>query len=1445
MLRRTIAVAAAALVAATAVTATPGAAGAADPKPEVDRQVLAELAANGHAGFLVYLRDRADLSGTKKMRDADAKATQVYRTLTATADSSQRDLRADLDAKKASYRPFWISNAIWVDGDRSTLDLVTGHAEVEKVVPSRTVPRVQPVSTAPAAGKDAIEWGLTNVQAPKVWSDFGVRGEGIVVASIDGGVQYQHPALVGKYRGNLGDGSFDHNYNWFDPSHQCATAAPCDAPDGHGTHTMGTMIGDDGAGNQIGVAPGAKWITARGCETDTCSDAALLASGQWMVAPTDLNNLTPRPDLHPDVVNNSWGGPGGDRWYDDIVNAWLAAGIFPVFASGNSGPRCGSAESPGDFAGAYSVGAYDSTNRVASFSSRGSASASEIKPNISAPGVAVRSSVPDGYATFNGTSMAAPHVSGAVALMWSAAPSLKGDIAATRQLLDDTATDTEDLSCGGTTDDNQVYGEGRLNAFAAVEAAPRGPVGRITGAVTDSGGGNPIAGVTVAAGERSVTTGPDGRYTLVLPPGEHTVTATRYGYATLSATVTVTEGGAVTRDFALVAVPMVTVSGRVSDGSGHGWPLYAKLAVGDRPGGPVFTDPATGRYSFKVPGGAGYRVTVTAQYPGYQAVTVDVPVGTEDRTQDIAVPVLPECTAPGYGFGTLLSQPFDGTTTPSGWSVVNRSGTGGWQFTDDGNRGNLTGGSGGFAIVDSDRLGSSNALDTDLITPPMDLSGTTAPTLRFNSDYRAFSNGSADVDLTTDGGATWTTVWHYTTQSRRGPVVEEVPLAAAAGAPAARVRFRYQGNFAWWWQVDNVQVLEKVCTPRPGGLVVGLTTDKNTGAALNGVAVTSPDAPGEAAVSAGTPDDDALADGFYWLFSTLSGGHPFTATKAPYQATSKTVKVAANGATRADFTLGAGRIAVTATSVESHQPFGTTRNTTIKITNTGSAPAEVDLVGRAGTYELTRQPGAPLAEHKLPGGASKARGDGSGAAVTAAPSADSSWKPVREYPTASYDNQAATLNGKVYSLGGATSATSRKAYVYDPGTDTWSALPDMPNGRSQPSVAAVNGMIYAIGGWGDSTEPVASVDAFDPEQGAWHTVAGATNPAPRAAAGTAVADGQIYLVGGCVTGACPDSDDVVIFNPATGTFRAGAKYPHLGSYIGCGGIGGQVYCAGGSTTESFSDAYSYDPRGDAWTRLADMPLDLWASQYTAASGLLILAGGVTDGFATVTNRAVAYDPETDTWSDLPNAAAPAYRGAGACGAYKIGGRGAGNAAQATVERLGGLDLCGEGADADWLSSNPASFTLAAGASRSVKVTLTATPDAGIEQPGTYTASVAVRSDTPYRTPAIGVTMVVSPPPSWGKIQGTVTGVSCNGVIVPVPAAVRVNLASVPYGGYTLMADQNGRYAYWVPKGRYQVIVAKDGWIPEVQTLKIEAGITATLDFGLEPVRACAGRVGGI
>ena len=1417
---------------------------------EVSPALRAALASSGTVDFMVYLKERADLSKAASAATPDARATGVFQQLTTTAQRSQRDLRAELDAKKVDYQAFWIANALRVTGDAALVDSLAANPAVQRIEEVKQYKLITPTAQAPTdATPRAAEWGVASVKAPEVWANFDVHGEGVVVANIDTGVQFDHPALVASYRGNTGNG-FEHNYNWFDPTGLCANDTPCDN-NGHGTHTMGTMVGDDGAGNQIGVAPGAKWIAAKGCEGRNCSEPALLAAGQFVLAPTDLNGQNPRPELHADIVNNSWGGGQGDLWYKQTVDAWVAAGIFPAFANGNEGPGCNTASSPGDYPESYAVGGYDINNNIYTNSSRGaSAVDGSIKPDISAPAVNVRSSLPgNGYGLATGTSMATPHVAGTVALIWSAAPLVHGDIDATRALLDQTAIDVDSTGCGGTAADNNNFGEGRLDALAAVNLAPRGNTGTITGTVTAADSDTPIAGATISYGGRTTTTGSDGSYLLRAGVGEIEVTASAYGYHPKSATVTVTDGANTTQDFALTSAEAVTVTGTVTDGSGQGWPLYAAISVSGRPGDPVYTDPTTGAYSIEVPANATYRFTATPVYPGYQAVSADVAVGPQGGTADLAAPVDPGCAAAGYTVNysaPVFTESFDDATTPDGWTVTNHTEHGGWSFDDPGERGNSTGGDGGFAIADSDHAGSGTILDTELITPVLDFSDVPNPYLRFNSDYRAFTNGSADVDVSIDGGTTWTRLSHWTTTSRRGPVVEELALTGAGGQQAL-LRFHYTGAYAWYWQLDNVEIVNRSCDPVPGGLVVGTVTDRNTGAGVNGATVTSAADPADTTQSVGTPDDPTLGDGFYWLYTDQLGSTQFTATKAGYQPRTSDATVTAGAVTEANFDLAAGRLTLTG-PVHATQQHGKTRTARVTVTNTGSAPATVEVLERDGEFDLLGKVGAPLVEHWVKGIGKGMTGQRAGTgAAQAAPAAADTWTNIADLPVALYDNAMVVIDGKLYSVGGGSDpGHDNRAWVYDPAEETWKALPNLPTGRVRPAAVALDNKVYVFGGWAESGDPVATVDVFDPATGTWSTLS-ATNPAPAATAAAGYAGGKVYLVGGCLDGLCNgESADVVAFDPDAGTFEKVAPYPHPVSWVSCGGIDGKVYCAGGlSGDDAMTDAWVYNPAQDAWSALPDLPVDLWGSAHTAASGLLVITGGVTNDSSTITNRSVAYDPAADAWVNLPNAQLATYRGASACGVYKVGGMVALWTGTPKGELLAGLDECGSVGDVPWLTATPDTFTLEAGASRTVEITLTATAEAGVTQPGTYTTGLALAADTPYPSPTTDVTMQVTPPNSWGKIQGTVTSEPCTGAPTGIKATIRIVSLADPSVSYTVTADASGAYAYWLPRGRYDIIVAKDGWLPETTRHKVTAGITDTLDFGLAPVVPCQTRATGI
>ncbi len=973
-----------------------------------------------------------------------------------------------------------------------------------------------------------------------------------------------------------------------------------------------------------------------------------------------------------------------------------------------------------------------------------------------------------------------------------------------------------------------------------------GPHGVISGTVTDATSNQPITGAVVSAGTANTTTDAQGHYAVTLPVASYDVTFSAFGYTTKTVTgVAVTDGGTTTVNAALAAKPTVHVTGTVTDGSGHGWPLYTRIDITGRPGGPVWTNPATGQYSVDLPQDDTYGLKLTTTLPGYEVVTDTLVVGTSNVTHNVALPISASCTAPGYSFnfGTpSLNEPFDATSPPAGWTVVDNKANGEvWTFTNPGGRGNLTGGAGNFAIIDSDHYGSGHSQDSSLVSPVLDLSNEASPVVRFQNDYFGFPNQTGDIDVTTDGGQTWTNAWHHGSDSVRGPDLETAAISQAGGHSAVQLRFHFVSSFGWWWELDNLVVQNRSCDPTPGGLVVGNVNDANTGSGVNGATVTSTDKPADKATTAATPDDPNVGDGYYWLFSSVTGSHPFATTKAPYQSASQAVNVAADGATRADFSLKAGRLSINPQSVSKSQVLGGTTTAAVTISNTGTAAADVNLSERSGAFKILTMQGSPLrlvqgedADEFTP----EFLGDqpvGDEPGVNAGAPKDPTWSSIASFPSPIMDNGADFIDGKEYSVGGidGTGALTAKGYVYDPNANAWTAIPDMPAAREKPGVAAANGKLYVFGGWDPAGNPIARTDVYDPASNSWSTVT--PNPHPTAGPGVAVVNGTVYLVGGCTNGACTTTTSVVSYDPSSDSWSSTAPYPHNDAWQGCGGIDGKVYCAGGTDgAATFKNGFVYDPGADSWSPIADMPIDLWASAAGGANGLLLESGGVTNGFSTVTNQGVAYDPSTNTWTALPNAQFTRYRSGGSCGFFKIGGSSGGFSPTPDSERLSDLAQCGV-TDVPWLAAAPTTATLQPGQSVMVTATLTATTAAKVTQPGTYTAQLGVAANVPYRVDPINITMTVTPPSGWGKIAGVVTGVDCKGNAAPL-RGVQVQATGKAYA-FSLSSDTAGAYAFWAPAASnpFTLIASKDGWISQTTTLNIKANRTVTVNFTVHPV----------
>lgn len=585
--------------------------------------------------YMVLFEAKADLTPLTQVDSLVTRREAMMSLLMATAVSSQQAVQPLLTQLQETghisrIQPFWITNAIGVTGDPEALRQLALHPAVasvreEQVFQFNQTPLNEAIQEPILASMDSdpntthTAWGVSQVRAPYAWHGLGIDGQGVTVAIMDSGVDWLHPDLHNNYRGNLGNGSYQHEGNWFnaaDPS----VLEPVDWM-WHGTHVAGTAVGQ----NHIGVAPGAQWIAVAIADAfGNIYESAIHAGFQWLLAPAG------DPALAPNIINGSWGSsnPYWTALVEDI-DVLKAAGIIPVFSAGNAGPWPETVGAPASYPSTLAVGASDDAYEIAWFSSRGPSPLTDLpKPYISAPGTRILSAYPGAqYAYASGTSMATPHVSGAIALMLSANANLTEE--AVWQRLAETAVPMS------ATHPNNDSGWGNLDAFAAV--LPDVPTGSIQGIIHQSG--LPIANAIITATNSAAyafrfTSDENGRYEITLQPGTYTIAISAFGFQPVaSLPITLVAGQAIPYDYLLEPLPAGLIQGQVLELQSNK-PLTATITAEGTPITAVAN--SQGQYQLQLPAGT---YTLIAELIGYRLAKATVTVsanGTIIRSFQLA-----------------------------------------------------------------------------------------------------------------------------------------------------------------------------------------------------------------------------------------------------------------------------------------------------------------------------------------------------------------------------------------------------------------------------------------------------------------------------------------------------------------------------------------------------------------------------------------------------------------------------------------------------------------------------------------------------------------------------------------------------------------------------------------------------------------------------------------
>jgi len=1388
----------------------------------VEDAVLQEMQTNGTASYYLQFANTADLSPAYTMNWSD-RGWFVYETLKAQMETSQAAVQAYLSNAGVEFRPFWINNSIYVKNSNATvLAGVQGFDGVEAI----TAPRVYHIYEPELATDEqtmAIEPNLTVIQAPDAWAA-GFDGEGYTVANIDTGALYTHEALNASYRGKTATG-YDHNYNWLDPYDN--NQAPMDG-NGHGSHTMGTMVGatPDGV-NQIGVAPGASWMACRGCSTNSCYDTQLLACAEFVTAPTDLGGGNANPDMRPVAVNNSWGdcSQSYDGWYRDVVDGWVAAGVYPVFSNGNnsncgypSDPPLNTVGNPARYGNVSGVGSTSkNTSQYANHSNKGPTDNPDpinpvdgwefLKPQFAAPGVSIRSSVPTSntsYASYTGTSMSAPHVTGMIAVLAQAAPCLAGDYEVLENVIMDTAFPVPHSSYN--THPNMATGFGEIRVLDAANAAA-GMCGDyiVQGTVYDDATpANTLAGakVTLVPSDpegftRNVTTNAEGFYTAQVDADTYTATASLMGYLPETKSVTVPEGATdpVVQDFTLEALPAKVVSGTVIDGGiqasgeAHGYPLMATLVfAADDHAFETKSDPFTGEYAITLYDDVDYEVTVTAVNRGYNTETRTL-TGAFSTTQDFTLYInATVCRAPGY-VGGGVNEGFD-EGLPVDWTIHNY-GTGGvWHFDDPRSRGNLTGGEGVFAMVDSDYYGYGNAQNTGLRTPVLNFMNSTEVTLEFKSYVRTYSGQVQKVRYSVDGGTTWADIITLPATTEQKAYNLDV-TAQLAGQANAMIEFHFSASWGYYWQVDDVVINHDAaqCDKIPGGAIAGYVYDAN----VPEEKIFGADVYTELNATKTVEDAFEAASGLYWFFEPTETDPQLvaiTASKNQYETKTEDVSVVQDVINQHDIYLGSGMLSVDPVVVERSIFLNDDDEVApIYISNTGTGGA---------TYSLSEHDMGftPLALN-IPAFTGELEATKEAISIFRNPN-PSTEGPATFQLAPNAAKFGITQAPPAFGAEVMTDQLVRWDDISIPGTYVLKgAAPD------QLFAADYVGTDYStLYGYSTGTNNFLSIDT---ETGAATVIKNIPLP-PGVAAFTGLtgAEGFLYVAG----------TDCGSFTKIY-TLDLDGTLTEFGTMTTSGCAIDLAY------VPSENAIYTVDLLSDSLHRF-----DLGTKTDTTV-GALGAAPNYAQGMDYDETNGILY------WAAYTSAAELRVIDM-TTGASSLVGAFPGGT---EIDSFSIEANTGGGGAVPWLDEEPVEGYVAAGASKPIDLIFKVR--GVIDQPGDYFAQLRFRSDTPHDIQPVDVTLHVLRPFTWGNIKGTVTATEkCDINPAPMPKAT-VNFYLNGEIVKSTETDENGYYSYALERGTYDVEVVMDGFVTaRVDGVVLGASEEVVVDLALRHDSAC-------